>query len=216
MNQVEKHIIDGSYTKPRLYKVDIPDEKVDKLLNWDIPLSKQTDEIQGQLMELFTSPGFAGRVNATIRRQGARTSSGMDFDEVSALVQGAHRGQLPSVRAGDIMLTLWQAYGSKQAASMALRKHGIPGLKFLDGFSRKGATRAQMKTWKIVPSKEGDPLGRFSVMDDVGRIRETFDTKAEATKFMQPREGTRNLVLWEDVEKIKITRRLNKKFGSPQ
>jgi hypothetical protein len=97
-----------------LYKIDIPEADVAKLLDWDAPLSEQTPGINAALKKMLGADEYLAAVQA-----------GVDGRE---LVKALGR----STRGSNIVTS----YGSDQAASEALRKAGIPGLKYYDAKSR--------------------------------------------------------------------------------
>jgi len=84
-----------------LYKVDLPDEQIAKMLDWDKPLSQQSKEIQDALKSLQ--------------------------DDLSAVY---------SKTAGDAYNYAAKRYGGEMV-SKKLREAGIPGIRYLDGSSRK-------------------------------------------------------------------------------
>jgi hypothetical protein len=102
-----KMIETGEYAKDleaqgNLYKVDI-DVKDEDLLDWDKPLSEQSEKVQKALAEM----------NADYRS---------DSDEYDSNEQGQ---------------ITYSRLGNPQEASKALLTAGIPGIRYLDGTSRK-------------------------------------------------------------------------------
>jgi hypothetical protein len=94
----------GSFAKfeGNLYKVDL-DVKDEDLLDWDKPLSEQSEKVQKALAEM----------NADYRS---------DSDEYDSNEQGQ---------------ITYSRLGNPQEASKALLTAGIPGIRYLDGTSRK-------------------------------------------------------------------------------
>ena len=89
-----------------LYKVDLPDEHIAKMLDWDKPLSQQSETVQQAIKKI--RPGIdnmASSVNG--RLQKAMDQSGEDFVE-------------------------WMGRGHDSR----LMENGIPGIRYLDGGSR--------------------------------------------------------------------------------
>jgi hypothetical protein len=116
-------VLEGLKTKkveamPRgnLYEVDIPDEQIDLMLDWDKPLSQQPDAVRAAIA---ADPETAARINMWRDSFGEEAITGEKIYE--AFAQGPSRGMKTD----------------QAAASAALRKHGVPGIKFLDGTSRK-------------------------------------------------------------------------------
>ncbi len=90
-----------------LYKVDLPDSAVARMLDWDKPLSQQAPEVQ----------------------QGLRRYMGPKWDQAWSNLQG--------VNAYDVIAggRHGNPAGSAEAAKR-LREAGIPGIRYLDGGSR--------------------------------------------------------------------------------
>ena len=98
-----------------LYKVDLPDEQIAKMLDWDKPLSEQTPYVQKI-------------INEEIKRIGGSASTGeraykeLMFD---ARMQG-NKSASSAMRSNEEAI----------AASNRLRELGIPGIRYLDQGSR--------------------------------------------------------------------------------
>ena len=99
-----------SQTAGALYKVDLPDEQIAKMLDWDKPLSEQSAEIQNAVAPLIAA---------------AKKS----YPNMSTDLTGRHLYQLYSAHRG-------ANASSNQKASQALFEAGIPGLQYLDQASR--------------------------------------------------------------------------------
>ena len=99
------------------YKVDLPDEHIAKMLDWDKPLSEQTPYVQKI-------------INEEIKRMGGSASTGeraykeLMFD---ARMQG-NKSASSAMRSNEEAI----------AASNRLRELGIPGIRYLDQGSRAG------------------------------------------------------------------------------
>lgn len=114
-----------------LYKVDIPDEHIAKMLDWDKPLSGQSKHIRDALSDLT---------------DGMRWEKTSDFNPKYSLLDKEGKTVLfsekPRQGIGD--LTAGQVYShffhskTKAESTDALRKLGIPGIKYLDQGSRQG------------------------------------------------------------------------------
>jgi hypothetical protein len=94
------------------YKVDLPDEHIAKMLDWDKPLSQQSPEVQ----KAIEATGIRFPGNAT----GKQIHDAYAARAVSALD--------PSMRGN--------AGANQVAASQTMREAGIPGIRYLDGGSR--------------------------------------------------------------------------------
>lgn len=134
----------GSY----LYKVDLPDEAIAKMLDWDKPLSQQAPEVRAAL----NSPKVSEMV-------GRLKSSGQLGDYSAA--------ELQRLSGSDWHDMIRQANAdSNVAPSEFLRQAGIPGIRYLDGGSR--GTGAGTSNFVVFPGNEnlltilernGKPLG---------------------------------------------------------
>ena len=101
-------------TKGNLYKVDLPDEMIAKMLDYDKPLSKQDPAVRKMITESFPS----GYIN------------GVYIDPVKSQLTGkALLDQLS-------MISNKRNEPGFRSAETALRQAGIPGIKYLDATSR--------------------------------------------------------------------------------
>ena len=111
-----------------LYKVDLPDEHIAKMLDWDKPLSGQSKEVQRaadslagermrQLLDSQKSYGITNKYD---------TLTGEEF------LRGLGKGG---------------------AAESALKAQGIPGIRYLDGGSRGAG--AGSSNYVVFPGNEG-------------------------------------------------------------
>jgi hypothetical protein len=103
--------------KGSLYHVDLPDEKIAKMLDWDKPLGKQP---------------------AHVRKAIEQTKSMLPANAMDDL-----GGDLSILYGPDVsvsqFLNTWEALGGRTGiGEEMLGKAGIPGIKYLDGGSRAG------------------------------------------------------------------------------
>jgi hypothetical protein len=110
VDRIANDVIDGKI-KPaaNLYKVDLPDEAIAKMLDWDKPLSQQAPEVAGGIERAMQARGFSEQQIASMR---ASDPSG---EKLHAFLGGI-KGQ--------------------QTGADVMRKAGIPGIRYLDGGSR--------------------------------------------------------------------------------
>ena len=143
-----------------LYKIDLPDDAVAKYLDWDAPLSEQPEAVRRLMKKYDLEPG-----------------------ELTG------RGPLQTPVLGkEIYKHLEQQLGSDRAASEALRKAGIPGLKYFDAGSRPFANLPIEKVSKSEWRLHINP-----------GLWHTFKTKKAAKAWAKKNqdEGTRNFVTWD-------------------
>jgi len=150
-----------------LYKVDLPDEAIAKMLDWDKPLSQQAPEVQQALEALGVS-----KVDERLNPANWKLS----FDERLG-GYGAERplGGLVPLNTADKEIAdqklqelalrdyqnsglnavdqLSSRLGSEKATAETLRKAGIPGIRYLDGSSRGAG--AGTSNFVVFPGNEG-------------------------------------------------------------
>jgi len=90
-----------------LYKVDLPDDQIAKMLDWDVPLNRQSDAVKAALEPLMPQI-----------RKAAKTDESL----------GGYLGK-------GIYEMLGSGKASPQTAQM-LKQQGIPGIRYLDDGSR--------------------------------------------------------------------------------
>jgi hypothetical protein len=131
-----------------VYRVDLPDDQIAKMLDWDKPLSQQAPEVQKALQ--------AKQVQDSIAQLKASGQLG-DYSQA----------ELQQLRGEDWYDMLRQAAGDSNAApSDFLRQQGIPGIRYLDGGSR--GTGQGTSNFVVFPGNEnlltilernGQPMG---------------------------------------------------------
>lgn len=104
------------------YEIDLPDEQIARMLDWDKPLSKQPENVQAALEKLGYKVDRA------------------DVDKYSdalldALMTDAKTNlpKQPLDMAGE---ALYRKLGNPEQAAQRLREAGIPGIRYLDQGSR--------------------------------------------------------------------------------
>lgn len=109
----EKTVMPSFQTYGNLYKIDLPDEAIGRMLDWDVPFSRQVPEVRNALQ----NAGVVGRDDWLI--------SGMRGSEAYKRASFGAPSKLPLNQADD------QIYASER-----LRQAGIPGIRYLDQGSR--------------------------------------------------------------------------------
>jgi hypothetical protein len=108
-----------------LYKVDLPDTAIAKMLDWDKPLSQQAPEVQKAVANL------SQRIPQGIAKPKPETTG-----------QELHN------------MLMWAAKNpASTAVPGLLRKEGIPGIRYLDGGSRGAG--AGTSNYVVFPGEEG-------------------------------------------------------------
>ena len=162
----------SEWSKPgSIYKVDLPDEQIARMLDWDKPLSQQAPEVQraaamfgpkaGELtgQELYKkAAGFDPMVNVA-------SKSGGDESVLRRFFPKATDAQIAQAIAASK-----RAGANDAIAAQMLRDAGIPGIRYLDGGSR-GAGQGT-SNFVVFPGNEnilqilernGQPLGLMGV-----------------------------------------------------
>jgi hypothetical protein len=128
-----------------LYSVDLPDEKIARMLDWDKPLLEQSPEVKAALG--IPTRDFAAEeaVIAKAKRLGVPASSLPEWkqleDQLDKLAQFRSKtGQ-----------TFYNG-GTAQDRAEELRRMGIPGIRYLDGGSRTGG--AGTSNFVVFPGEE--------------------------------------------------------------
>ncbi len=107
---------DQKSTDPgNLYKIDLPDEHIEKMLDWDKPLSEQHSDVQKAIKK-----------TKELLPSNAMDDLGGDL----SLLYGK------DITPKDFLNTWESLTGSVGSGEAALAKHGIPGIKYLDEQSR--------------------------------------------------------------------------------
>lgn len=101
-----------------LYHVDIPDEQVAKMLDWDKPLSQQQ-------FPPAVARAIIAKVDNLKNVAKFRTENSRGLSVISDKTTGS-----------DLYTVLAHDLGSQEAASKFLQDNGIPGIKYLDQRSR--------------------------------------------------------------------------------
>lgn len=126
-----------------LYKVDIPDEAIHRMLDLDKPLSQQAQEVQAALKNAPTMrlrDGMAipgGGKLKVVQDEDFGTKYFIDYgDQKFKITEPEVRNLLGGGTEGKSLFSeLINTYGPKKAEDW-LRAKGIPGIRYLDGGSR--------------------------------------------------------------------------------
>jgi hypothetical protein len=139
--QIYKKYVEPELTKPEsldayMYKVDVPDKAIPKMLDWDKPLTEQTPEVQEALKKLGIS----------VDKKQLK-----EFDDaLLKALQTDEKVTLPNQPSNPTGAEIYQRLisGSPEATSAKLNESGITGIKYLDAFSRKDTPN---QTYNFVP-----------------------------------------------------------------
>lgn len=124
LDKVERQGLEGS---GQLYRLEVPENDV--LLDWDKPLSEQPEKVKAAIRKIAKelSPEAMADLDGDIRLLIDPENTGAQFYRTLGSLAGI---------------------GSEKGASELLLKHGIPGLRYLDGKSRdKGEGTHNFVVW---------------------------------------------------------------------
>lgn len=123
-----------------LYKVDLPDEKIATMLDWDLPLSKQSPQVQAAIEKL------TGLKADT-------TKMGEYEDALLNALQGGPT-ELPKQPLDPLGADLYAKFvgGGNEAAARKLQELGVSGVKYFDQFSRQEGKGT--RNFVLFPSEE--------------------------------------------------------------
>jgi hypothetical protein len=154
-----------------LYKVDLPDEQIAKMLDWDKPLSGQSAEVR----KAFLST----RKNLTpmdIENLGGRAAVNQLYGMDNTV--------------GDFLGTWQSLRGSKDAGEKMLRDAGIPGIRYLDEGSRNSALAPY---WNVIRESDGATVSQ-KVANEIPKVPAGFRAEGPIDK------RTRNFVVFPGSE----------------
>jgi hypothetical protein len=122
----------GALNEGSLYKADLPDEMIDRMLDWDKPLSEQSEAVRRVLMPM---------VMAKMKERGTPPH---------ALEYSANRAL-----GGDIVKNLFVGNGvTSKDVSRMLQEAGIPGVRYFDAGSRGGDSATGTRNFVVFPGEE--------------------------------------------------------------
>ena len=136
---LEKDVAKNTQIPGAFYEIDLPDEQIARMLDYDKPLSQQSKEVQKAYKNYLTTPQ-AGE----IAKQWTRYKEGMTLDQAEPLL---------SIKSDPSMSNILKnAFRSPQEASNFFREAGIPGVRYLDEGSR--GTGAGTSNFVVFPGNE--------------------------------------------------------------
>ena len=163
-----------------LYKLDIPDSVIPKLLDWDKPLSEQSEYVKN----IIINDDFLHRRMAEYRRVMIKDGIG----EPSGI---------------SLYHALIEKTGSQKAASEYLASIGIPGNRYLDGMSRgKGEGSYNYVIWDQAVLDEIALLERNGEKLDAIREAEGREDSAEPLNETKRNTATAAFKKWFGKSKV--------------
>lgn len=176
--KVAKSYIDS---RGSLYKVELPSDKISRMLDWDKSLTEQSSEVQAALRSMVndvTGGGFdLSRASRNIknafdsdRRSAAeyvlmskygprKTPNGWVDKSGRPLSQESVDRMIDKIggrgydNAGQLYSDLAHIVGSQADVSAVIRNNGVPGIRYLDGGSRGASVGT--RNFVVFPGEEG-------------------------------------------------------------
>jgi hypothetical protein len=153
---------DSSY----LYEIDVPDEDIAKMLDWDAPLSEQPESVKQVMLNHYDDLSPYMPVMDDPRGHNF-------YQALTELERDKLRGVLQPGK------TRHTAVSAAQSASKHLEELGIPGIKYYDQASRKGrkGTRNMVLFDNLarrakVLKRDGKTIDEPSVDEFIGKLLE--------------------------------------------
>ena len=131
---------------PSFYKVDLPDNAIARMLDWDKPLSQQAPAVRQSLG--IGERNFAAEeaLFAKAKRLGVSPTSLPEYAQLEALLDSASKFR------GETGASFY-AVGNQAKRAAELRAAGIPGIRYLDGGSRSAGSGTS--NFVVFPGNEG-------------------------------------------------------------
>jgi len=116
-----------------LYKADLPDDMIDRMLDWDKPLSGQSAAVKKALKDSGIWKKYKDNLSDFSSPRDTRNKN-MRGENIQAFIE-------------------YLSGGDKAKASQMLREIGIPGIRYLDAGSR-GDTDVRTRNFVVFPGEE--------------------------------------------------------------
>jgi hypothetical protein len=147
------------------YKVDLPDDQIAKMLDWDKPLGQQSAAVRGVADQFLNGPMSVMPTGYKVLKNGrgqyqpmapggvAMTSSAFDTPKQAEqyALEMLNEFRLKPNTKGNQLYDMFDR-DPKSAADM-LQRAGIPGIRYLDGGSR--GTASGTSNFVVFPGNEG-------------------------------------------------------------
>lgn len=151
-----------------LYKHDLPDEDIARYLDWDNPLSEQGEVGERMIQAIKSaerpSPAQSVADRALLDELGVELADFAGAPDPTPNLTGAQAYNTLQELMGGRGSVFDKEMPAQKAASEALARAGIPGLKYLDGMSRReGAGSHNYVTW------DQDVLNRMKLLERNGQ-----------------------------------------------
>lgn len=174
-----------------IYEYDVDDAAIEKMLDWDKPLSEQPESVKAAINSIYKHP-------VRVRKSDVETNKWIATDA---------DGKYVASRPHDFNFEdLPGEYFGTFTGSDALREAGIPGVKYLDQMSRVQGN-ANAPYWNLIRESDG-----VTVKQVVSKPKEA----PPGFRLEGPiDERTRNFVIFDE-DIAKLTARDDVRFDTPE
>ena len=148
-NSLDMNKFGGVGEAGSLYKADLPDEIIDRMLDWDKPLSEQPAAVRDALMKNPAVAAEVKRINAQRESLNAQNPQRLTHPVISKLAKKETTAELLK---GQALYELLAKGGNQAETSAYLRSLGIPGIRYLDAGSRDGGSGT--RNFVVFPGEE--------------------------------------------------------------
>ena len=138
----------GKFESGSLYKADLPDEMIGRMLDWDKPINQQSAAVQGALkFEVVKDPEFAQGLSDSkwLLKLNNKVING--YDTRKEAIMSANEST-----AGQIFNSMNQTQSPSKVAEF-YKNAGIPGIRYLDAGSRGQGGRGT-SNFVVFPGEE--------------------------------------------------------------
>jgi hypothetical protein len=135
IEQLNNYKKTGEFNTGYLYEIDLPDEQIAKMLDWDKKIGDQPQEVKKQLVN-FVEENLADQLQQA-KDLAKKYNDTFDIEDLN----GRNLYQWVTEKMG----------GAPDKASEALKSYGIPGIRYLDDASRTN--------FKVQNTVKGQPYG---------------------------------------------------------
>jgi Fe-S cluster biosynthesis and repair protein YggX len=191
-----------------LYKVDIPDEYVPKMLDWDKPLSQQPKSVQDALAKIdpdsYSPKGMdydPSELGQTIyHRLAQKSDEPLRQEWVKKRDMLLEKGLTNNPELEAHLMTNPNPY---QVGSQVLNEYGIKGIRYLDEGSRGN--------YKARTTYKGEPYGEVVSFKTKNQLDDYIKQKKEEGFGVETFPQTSNFVVFDPTD-VKILERNNQPF----
>jgi hypothetical protein len=136
--------------KGNLYTVDLPDEKIAQMLDWDKPFSEQSAYVQKAIMNNDLLKPYVEKMNAKTKQLNEINPARLTHPVIGKLAKKVY--DVDSMKGQDAYDTIASHFNSREQASEFLRQAGIPGIKYFDAGSRDA--KQGTRNFVVFPGEE--------------------------------------------------------------